>query len=506
MPQRLQRDSFLPPCSPCPPWLYRLTGVSELQASDSGGVHALPVHYRPVNQAPVTMHPRASVAQDLRAIVRLGWPLMLNNLFSIGVNVSDTLMVGRLGATQLAALAVGSALWIGTFLAGLGVIMALGPTVAQHYGAQRLADIGHDTRQAAWLALAISIVVAAVLNNVDPLLLRLGIEAEVVTLAEGYLRALSLGVPGYYLYHVLRQMNEGIGRTVPIMVVMGVALSLNVSLSYVFIFGAFGAPRLGVIGSGLGSGVAFWMMAAMLGLYVARTKAYAPLALWRFEPPQWPTMRRLLALGGPIGLSLLMQAGLFTALALVMGTLGKVHAAAHQITLNYAGLVYMLPLGLAFATASLVGQHVGRGLPARARRIGYTGIALCSSLAMSIGLLTWFLAPHIARLYTDDAAVVGLATSLLAVSAFLQAGDGTQSAAAGALRGLKDTRVPMLINGSIYWGVGFVLAWTLGIVQGRGAVGIWIGLASALCTAAVVLSLRFRAVIGRHLAQSSAAA
>ena len=135
----------------------------------------------------------------------------------------------------------------------------------------------------------------------------------------------------------------------------------------------------------------------MLGLYVARTPAYAPLALWRRELPQWPTLRRLLGLGGPIGLSLLMQAGLFTALALLMGTLGKIHAAAHQITLNYAGLVYMLPLGLAFATASLVGQHVGRGLPARARRIGYTGIALCSSLAMSIGLLTWFLAPHIAR-------------------------------------------------------------------------------------------------------------
>ena len=175
--------------------------------------------------------PRVSVAHDLRAIVTLGWPLILNNLFSIGVNVSDTLMVGRLGATQLAALGIGSALWIGVFLAGLGVIMALGPTVAQHYGAQRLVDIGHDTRQAAWLALMISVVVVCVLNKVDPLLLRLGIEPEVVTLAEGYLRALSIGVPGYYLYHVLRQMNEGIGRTVPIMVVMGVARVLNVTLS-----------------------------------------------------------------------------------------------------------------------------------------------------------------------------------------------------------------------------------------------------------------------------------
>jgi len=443
---------------------------------------------------------QATVLRNLRAIALVGWPLILNNLFSIGVNVADTLMVGRLGATQLAALSIGSSLWIGIFLAGLGVIMALGPTVAQHYGAQRLTEIGHDTRQAMWLALGISTLVILVMHNVAPLLSRLGIEAEVAVLAQDYLRALSIGVPGYYLYHVMRQMNEGIGRTVPIMIVMGIALVANVALSYVFIFGALGAPRLGAVGGGLGSGITFWLMFAMIAGHVHRAPAYAPLALWRrFEAPQWRTLRRLIGLGGPIGLSLMMQAGLFTTLALLMGTLGKTYAAAHQIALNYAGLVFMVPLGLAFATAVLVGQHMGRGLPARARRIGYTGIALCGGIAATVGVVTYFIAPWIARAYTGDAAVVALATSLLGISAVLQAGDGTQSAAAGALRGLKDTKVPMLINGLIYWGIGFVLAYTLGIRAGLGAVGIWMGLASALCVAAVVLSLRFRAVIRRHV-------
>ena len=444
------------------------------------------------------------VARDLRAIALVGWPLILNNLFSIGVNVADTLMIGRLGATQLAALSIGSSLWIGIFLAGLGVIMALGPTVAQHYGAQRLLEIGHDTRQAMWLALGISTLVILVMHNVAPLLSRLGIEAEVAELAQGYLRALSIGVPGYYLYHVMRQMNEGIGRTVPIMVVMGIALAANVALSYVFIFGALGAPRLGAVGGGLGSGITYWLMFAMIAAYVHRAPGYAPLALWRrFEAPQWHTLRRLIGLGGPIGLSLMMQAGLFTTLALLMGTLGKTYAAAHQIALNYAGLVFMVPLGLAFATAVLVGQHMGRGLPARARRIGYTGIALCGSIAATVGVITYFIAPWIARAYTSDATVVALATSLLGISAVLQAGDGTQSAAAGALRGLKDTKVPMLINGFIYWGIGFVLAYMLGVRGGFGAVGIWMGLASALCVAAVVLSLRFRAVIRRHVRAAS---
>jgi MATE family multidrug resistance protein len=415
-------------------------------------------------------------------------------------------MVGRLGATQLAGLSIGSSLWVGIFLAGLGVIMALGPTVAQHYGAQRLTEIGHDTRQAMWLALLLSVCVVVVMNCVSPLLARLGIEPEVAALAQGYLSAQSIGVPGCYLYHVMRQMNEGIGRTVPVMVVMGIALIANVGLSYVFVFGAFGFPRLGVVGSGLGSGITFWLMFALLAGHVARAAVYRPFALWqRFEPPRRRTLRRLVVLGGPIGLSLMLQAGLFTTLALMMGTLGRTFAAAHQITLNYAGLVFMLPLGLAFATAVLVGQHMGRGLPARARRIGYTGIAVCGSIAATVGVLTWFAAPWIAHAYTGDPAVVGLATSLLAVSAFLQAGDGTQSAAAGALRGLKDTRVPMLLNGLIYWGIGFVLAWFLGLRAGFGALGIWAGLASALCVAAVVLSLRFRAVIRRHVRADEAA-
>lgn len=467
----------------------------------------LPVHYAPVNSPVPILPEHPPLRHEVKAILRVGWPLVLNNLFSIGVNVADTLMVGRLGAAELAGLSIGSSLWIGIFLAGLGVIMALGPTVAQHYGAERLAEIGHDTRQGMWLALALSVAVIAVMNHVGPLLAYLGIEAEVAGLAQGYLRALSIGVPGCYLYHVMRQMNEGIGRTVPIMVVMGVALVANVALSYVFVFGAFGLPRLGVIGSGLGSGISFWLMFLMIAGHVLRAPAYRPFELWqRFEAPQWRSLRRLIGLGGPIGLSLMLQAGLFTTLALMMGTLGRTYAAAHQITLNYAGLVFMLPLGLAFATAVLVGQHMGRGLPARAQRIGYTGIALCGGIAASVGVLTWFVAPWVARAYTGDPAVVALATSLLTVSAVLQAGDGTQSAAAGALRGLKDTRVPMLLNGLIYWGIGFVLAYWLGIRAGLGAVGIWTGLASALCVAALVLSLRFRAVIRRHVRADEATA
>ena len=443
---------------------------------------------------------------DARAIVAVGWPLILNNLFNIGVNVSDTLMVGRLGATQLAALSIGSSVWIGTFLAGLGVIMALGPTVSQHYGARRMLQIGQDTRQAVWLALFMSVLVVGVLRNLGPFLHRLGIEAEVVDLAQGYLDGVSWGVPGCYLYHVLRQMNEGIGRTIPIMVVMGLALVVNVTVSFTLVFGGFGIAPMGVLGSGLGNGISFWVMFTLIAVHTARAPFYRRFALWQaLERPDFVALRRLVSLGGPIGASLLLQAGLFTALALLMGTLGKTYAAAHQIALNYAGLVFMVPLGLAFGTAVLVGQHVGAGDPAHARRIGFTGIAMCGVIAATVGVMTFFLAPYIAMAYTRDAGVIAMAPALLAISAFLQTGDGTQSAAAGALRGLKDTRTPMLINGAIYWGIGFSLAWLLGIHFDKGAPGIWLGLASALCVAAVVLTWRFH-VVSRRFVQAHLAA
>jgi MATE family multidrug resistance protein len=441
-----------------------------------------------------------SFRRDAFAIIRIGWPLILNNLFNISVNVADTLMVGRLGATQLAALSIGLSLWIGIFLTGLGVIMALGPTVSQHYGARRLLEIGHDTRQAVWLGIFFSILVITALNNVSPLLLWLGIEADVVTLAQGYLRGISIGVPGCYLYHVMRQMNEGIGRTVPIMVVMGISLVVNVAVSFCLVFGHLGLPALGVVGSGLGNGIAYWVSFLLIILHVSRSPTYRAFQLWqRLEWPDPVILKRLVALGGPIGLSLLMQAGLFTTLALLMGTLGKTYAAAHQIALNYAGLVFMVPLGIGFGTSVLVGQHIGAGDPQHARRIGITGIVMCFSIAASVAVFTYFAAHAIAHGYTSDVAVATLATSLLGISTVLQIGDGTQSAAASALRGMKDTRVPMLINGAIYWGIGFVLAWTLGIRLGLGAHGIWIGLTTALCVAAVVLTWRFRVVVGRQV-------
>ena len=240
------------------------------------------------------------------------------------------------------------------FLLGLGTIMAIGPTVAQHFGAGRRREIGYETRQGFWLGLGITGLIVIAMRSVEPLLLAMRIDAAVSLLAQGYLEALSWGVLAAYAYHTLKQMSEGVGRTVPIMVVMAVALPINIALNYTFMFGRFGAPALGAVGCGLGNGISFWIMFLMRGLYTLRSRHYRSFALWQtWNWPDFGAITRLLMLGLPIGLSLFLQSGLFTTVALMMGALGTFAVAAHQIVLNYSGLVFMVPLGLGMALTGL---------------------------------------------------------------------------------------------------------------------------------------------------------
>lgn len=442
---------------------------------------------------------RAQLRADLARIVAVGAPLLVNNLSSIGVTVGDTLMASRLGSTQLAAVAIGSGVWIVLFLLGLGTIMALGPTVAQHFGAGHNEAIGHDTRQGFWLALVVTAVVITGMRSTAPLLAWMHIDAQVAALAQGYLDALCWGVGGAYSYHTLKQMSEGVGRTVPIMAVMLAALPLNILLDYTFMYGRFGAPALGAVGCGLGAGISFWIMFLMLAFHTWRSPHYQSFRVWRaLERPDFAALGRLVALGLPIGLSLFLQSGLFTAVALMMGSLGTVAVAAHQVVLNYSGFVFMLPLGFAMALTVCVGQAVGREDYVGARRIGLTGMVLCTAITLVSGTTTLLFASSIARIYTADAAVITLALLLFKVAALLQVGDGIQVAAGFALRGFKDTRMPLVLNAFSYWGVGFVLAYVLGMRWGYGPRGIWIGLTTALWAGGIVLVGRFL-VLSRRL-------
>jgi MATE family multidrug resistance protein len=443
---------------------------------------------------------RRRVIDHARAIFRLGGPLIVTNLAITGMNFTDTVMAGQLGAIDLAAVAVGSAFYILFYLAGLGMLMALSPLVAHNYGAGRNAAVGELARQGLWLSQMIVVAIVLPLLCVRPVLTAIGIGPEVLPKAVGFVYAISAGVPAIMAFLVLRFVSEGIGWTRPIMYTALIGLVVNVFGCYVFMYGKLGMPALGAVGTGVSHALVMWLMFFFMLWYVRRHRIYRPFALFaHFEWPRAQRLREIVALGAPICGSVISEAGLFVAAALIIGTLGAVQVAAHQIAINYAALMFMIPLSLHSAMTIHVGHSLGRGNAREGRFGGWVGVGLCGVFMMFSALVLVICNDLIAALYTQDEAVRTLAAGLLIMAAIFQVSDGLQVAGAGALRGFKDARIPMLLNLLAYWGVGFPLAWWLGIAQGRGPEGVWMGLIVGLTVCAVLLNVRYWIVSSRAL-------
>lgn len=438
---------------------------------------------------------RARIAADARAILRLGAPLLVNNLSVAVMSFADTVMAGHLGATALASVAIGFSYWNLFLMIGLGTLMALSPLVAHAYGAADEKRVGTYARQAAWLVLALAVLLVAGLACVRPVLRAIGTDPAALPDAVGYVRAIACGMPAMLGFLALRYVSEGIGHMRPIMYIAVLGFVANVVGNWIFMYGKLGAPPLGAIGTGVSSAIVMWLMCFAMLAYVRRHRVYRAFAIFAgFERPDPHRLRELLALGLPICGSVLSEGGLFVAAGLIMGTLGATIVAAHQIALNYASFMFMAPLAFHSATTVHVGHAVGRGDVHGARFAGFVGIGLCGALMVVSVLVIVVANEGIARLYTRDAAVLQLAAGLLLMAAIFQVSDGLQIGAAGALRGFKDARVPMWLNFVSYWIVGFPLAFGLGVVLGGGPVYVWVGLIAGLTACAIALNVRYRVV------------
>ncbi|MEO7773826.1 MAG: MATE family efflux transporter [Steroidobacteraceae bacterium] len=433
------------------------------------------------------------VRNDASIIARYAGPLLINNLATAGMLSADTIMAGRLGADQLAAVAVGANFISLFYFTAIGMLMGLSPIVAHAYGSRRFEDIGPFVRQGLWLSVFISVFVLVGVAFVEPALLFIGIEAPTADLARRYAWALAPGLPALNAFYALRFSSEGIGWTRPVMYTAAVGLVTNIFLNYVFMYGKLGAPALGAVGTGVATAITYWLLFVILFVYVKRHPVYRPYRpLGRFDWPHGARLRELAHLSLPIAGSLIMEGGLFSIAALIIGSLGSIAMAAHAIAINYAALMFMIPLSMHSATTIHVGHQLGRGDRLAGRRAGWVGIGLATGV-MAVSACVLILArDHIAALYTRDATVFALATKLLWFAAVFQLADGMQVGAAGALRGFKDTRLPLLFNIVAYWGVGFPLAWYLGIELGGGPQGVWTGLIVSLFTGALLQTLRYR--------------
>jgi MATE family, multidrug efflux pump len=428
-----------------------------------------------------------------KALLRLGGPLIVNNLAVAGMQFADAVMAGSIGAKELAAVAVGGSFWFLGFTACLGVLMAISPIVSRHFGARRFDLIGRYTRQGLYLAVLLGVPLLLIGQfAAAPLLATFGIDPEFRDLTVGYVGAITFGAPGIFAFLALRFTTEGVGHTRPIMYTSVFALICNVFLNYVLMFGHFGAPAMGAVGCGWASAISMWVVMFMLAAYMILNPLYRKFHLFsRLAPLRLSAFREIFSLGVPIAVTITAEAGLFSAVSILMGTRGTNITAAHQIALSFSSTTFMIPLALSAATTILVGQLLGSGRPRDARLAGMTGIFLCALFMMFSAAFLLIFRDAVVSMYTSDPAVTGIAISLLLMAALFQIADGVQIGAAGALRGYKDTKMPMVINIFAYWVLAFPLAYLAAITYKAAPNFVWAGFIVGLGVAATLLTWRY---------------
>jgi MATE family multidrug resistance protein len=435
---------------------------------------------------------RALLLHEVRATVHLALPLIAAQLAAIGSNVIDALLAGHVSAHVLGAVAVGASIWSLAIVSGIGMMMAVPPSVAQLDGAGRRPEVGAVFHQALWLALGMGVLLWFAVRHAAPLIDLIGVTPSLRDEVQRFLLAISWGAPALTCYFALRGLSEGLSLTRPSMYFSLGGLALLVPLGYVLMFGKLGIPPQGAHGCGVATATVLWLEMLAFACYVMRHRNYRGLGLFdHFERPQLRRIGALLHIGGPMAVTLLAEGGLFVATALIISTLGEDVIASHQVALNIASLFFMIPLGLAMAITVRVGNAVGRGDARGVRYAGFCGIGLTLLTQLFSAGLMLTLPHYIAALYTNDPKVIALAMQLIMLAGLFQFSDGIQVASNGALRGLKDTRIPMAITLFAYWIIGMPVGWWLAFHHGLGARGMWMGLIAGLSVAAVMLFTRF---------------
>lgn len=439
--------------------------------------------------------------RETGGLLRLAGPLVVSHLATIGLTTVDTLMVAPLGAIPLASLAAAVAIHVVLIMVGTGVVLGMTPLVSQAEGAADRPEARRVLVQGLWLASLISIPLVAVSLLGGPLARALGQEPGVAELAGDYLVALAPGILPLMLFTALRQFVEGLGFTKPSMVMLVGALCVNVPADWLLIYGRpeLGIPAMGALGSAWATSIVRVAMLGAMVAYLARHPRLAPFRGVRFRPvPR--RIRAIVRIGWPIGGQIGLEVGVFSAAALMMGWFGAAALAAHQITINLAATTFMVALGTSIAGTIRVGHHVGAGRSERVR------LAVGATYILAVGIMALFAVAFVAvpewlvGLYSNDPSVAPLAVGLLLVAAAFQVFDGAQVAGMCVLRGVGDTRVPMLIAGASYWGIGAPVGWLLAFPLGWGPRGIWIGLSVGLATAAAALALRVQHSFWRRAA------
>ena len=444
----------------------------------------------------------AAFRQEIRPMLRLAAPLAMAELGWMAMGFVDTIMAGRLGAAAIGAGSLGSMLFYPIVICGVGMLAGMDTLVAQAFGARDDAACRRTLVQGLWVAAGVAPVVALLLSLTIPLLRAVGTNPRVMELLGPFVHALLWGVPPLLCYTVFRRYLQARNIVKPITFAVISANLLNFAGNWLFMYGNWGAPRLGLTGSGYSTSISRVYIALVLLVAVLRhqhkcssqaeppapPRASSLLALvgQALSPanlayrPHFPIIRRLLALGFPSAMQIFVEGAVFGAVTVMASRFDEVSLAAHSIAVNVISITFMVPLGISSAAAVRVGQAVGRKDPPGIAVSGWTALLLGAGFMSAAGLALAIVPRWIARLYTPEVAVIGASAALLRIAALFEIFDGLQVVAGGALRGLGDTRTPAIAHFVGYWIIGMPVAWFLCFTYGWGVTGIWVGLTSAL--------------------------
>lgn len=435
------------------------------------------------------------IAEEVRPMVRLAVPLVLAELGWMTMAIVDTMMVGRQthSAEAIAAVSLGSVLYLAVAFFGTGLMLGLDTLVSHSYGAGDVEDCHRSLVNGVYLSLGIAPVLMGIVRLFEPLFRSLDIQPAVLNQAIPYLRALNWGTLPLLLYFVFRRYLQGMNLVKPVVFALVSANFVNLVGNWSLIYGHLGMRAMGTVGSGWSTCIArTYMMSLLLGYSLYYDHRFQTGLRQARRLPHMARVWRLVYLGLPAAMQYVLEVGVFAVATAMIGKLGALALASHQVALNTVSFTYMVPLGISSAAAVRVGQALGRKDPHAASRAGWTAMGLGTGFMGCMGILLLAVPQYIARIYSPDPVVIRSASTLLFVAAFFQLFDGMQTVATGALRGAGDTRSPMICHLFFYWAIGLPLGAYLCFRRGWGAAGLWTGLCVALILIGIALLLFWR--------------
>ena len=445
---------------------------------------------------------------EFKQLIRIGIPIFGSQLSYTLMGATDTIIAGRASANDLAGLAVGTAFSNTIWFFFTGIIFAVTPIVAQLYGAKKFLEIGQKLREILWVAAGLGLFMAFIFFNMDIIINLLPIKSSITSITIDYLKAVSIGWFFVTIFTCLRCYSEGMTYTKPVFYIAFAGMLLNIPLDLIFVYGWFGAPKLGGVGCGIATTIVSFIMMISIFIYISFSKNYKKTQPFsKFSKPSLATTKEVLKLGLPIGLGIFIELSMFSGAAIILSVLGEIVVASHSVAINIASLFFMVPLAIGLASSTRVGNLICEKNPIQAKIAATSTIMLCISGALINSVIIISFGSFIVGLYTTELPVLELAVSLILFAAIFQLPDGIQMGALGCLRGYKDTFIPMILLLISYWVFAMPIGYYLtnyGFGDPLGAKGMWFGMIIGLTIFSFLSIFRLRWVMKSNIKRISA--